>query len=70
MQEFPHQYRASAAGATEGPIRASSAELPSLDTMPPPQYGGAPGYWSPSLRTASFSFSVAYNKHPGWSGRA
>ncbi len=47
MQEFPHHYRVSAAAATEGTVRVSAAELPSLDTMPPPQYGGEPGHWSP-----------------------
>ncbi|EAR20628.1 OsmC family protein [Nitrococcus mobilis] len=47
MQEFPHHYRVSAAGATAGTVRVSAAELPALDTMPPPQYGGEPGHWSP-----------------------
>lgn len=47
MQEFPHQYPASAAAGANGVVRVSSPELPDLETMPPPEFGGEPGYWSP-----------------------
>ena len=47
MQNYPHHYRVSAAGSNEGAVRISSPQLPSLDTTPPPEYGGDSGYWSP-----------------------
>lgn len=47
MHDYPHHYRVSAAGGITGVIRVSSPQLPSLDTTPPPEYGGDPGYWSP-----------------------
>ncbi|TAN07637.1 MAG: OsmC family peroxiredoxin [Rhodanobacteraceae bacterium] len=47
MQEYPHHYRASATGRIQGAVRIASPQLPSLETAPPPEYGGDPGYWSP-----------------------
>ncbi|MGA9341329.1 MAG: OsmC family protein [Rhodanobacteraceae bacterium] len=47
MQDYPHHYRACAAGGSSGAVRISSPQLPPLETTPPPEYGGDPGYWSP-----------------------
>lgn len=47
MQDFPHHYMVSADSGNEGAVRVSSPQLPSLETMPPPEFGGEPGYWSP-----------------------
>lgn len=54
MQAFPHLYLASATAETEGVVTIASPQLPSLETTPPPQYGGESGYWSPeTLLTAA-----------------
>lgn len=47
MQDYPHHYRVSAEGGIQGAVRISSPQLPTLDTTPPPEFGGDPGYWSP-----------------------
>ena len=47
MQDYPHHYHASAKGRVTGVVRVASPELPSLETTPPPEYDGDPGYWSP-----------------------
>lgn len=47
MQDLPHHYRASAAAGTAGVVRITSPQLPALESTPPPEYGGDPGYWSP-----------------------
>ena len=47
MQDYPHHYRVSASGGREGSVSVSGAELPMLETNPPPEYNGPPGYWSP-----------------------
>ena len=54
MQDYPHHYRVSATGGNAGVVRVASPQLPSLETTPPPEYGGDPGYWSPeTLLTAA-----------------
>ncbi|MFD2189376.1 OsmC family protein [Pistricoccus aurantiacus] len=47
MQDYPHRYQVSAAGRPEGSVSVSGAELPMLETNPPPEFNGPPGYWSP-----------------------
>lgn len=47
MQSFPHLYRVSAESGVAGIVDVSSPQLPSLETMAPPEFGGDPGYWSP-----------------------
>ena len=47
MQDYPHHYLASAAGASQGSIVVSGEGLPDLDTQSPPQFGGPEGVWSP-----------------------
>ncbi len=53
MQDFPHHYKVSAQSGREGVVRVSSPQLPSLETMPPPEFGGDPGYWSPETLLAA-----------------
>lgn len=47
MHPYPHSYLATAAGRDSGPVTVASAQLPSLDTAPPPEFGGPGGVWSP-----------------------
>lgn len=53
MHEFPHHYRVTAQSVREGVVQVSSPQLPTLDTMPPPEFGGEPGYWSPETLLAA-----------------
>src|SRR5579863_3794706 len=47
MQPYPHRYGAAAAAEPSGPVTVSSRGLPSLETFPPPEFGGPGGVWSP-----------------------
>jgi organic hydroperoxide reductase OsmC/OhrA len=47
MQAYPHRYEVNAAADVEGDVLVGSEGLPALTTGPPPQFGGAPGRWSP-----------------------
>lgn len=47
MHPYPHHYRASAHGAPTGIVEARSPSLPTLETTPPPEFGGPEGHWSP-----------------------
>lgn len=47
MQEFPHQYRATAKAAPDGDIPLTSNGLPSLRSASPAQFGGPGDRWSP-----------------------
>jgi organic hydroperoxide reductase OsmC/OhrA len=47
MHPYPHTYIASASGETAGPVTVSSAQLPRLETAPPPEFDGPGGVWSP-----------------------
>ncbi len=54
MQGLPHHYHISAEAAVEGGVAVSGNLLPTLDTQPPPEFGGPEGHWSPeTLLTAS-----------------
>ncbi|MEO8746291.1 MAG: OsmC family protein [Rhodanobacter sp.] len=53
MEDLPHHYRASAATGTSGMVSISSPQLPTLESTPPPEYGGDPGYWSPETFLAA-----------------
>ena len=54
MQGFPHHYAVSGQAGTENPVTLSSAGLPDIGSMPPPEFNGPEGYWSPeSLLAAS-----------------
>jgi organic hydroperoxide reductase OsmC/OhrA len=47
VHPYPHTYLAAAAGRDCGPVTVTSAQLPSLDTAPPPEFDGPRGAWSP-----------------------
>lgn len=47
MQPFPHQYAVAARAGLTGTVLVSSAGLSSLETAPPPSFGGPEGFWSP-----------------------
>jgi organic hydroperoxide reductase OsmC/OhrA len=56
MHPYPHRYRVQAQGATTGSVRVVGELLPTLETFPPPEFGGPSGYWSPeSLLVASIA---------------
>lgn len=44
---LPHHYSVAAAGTEEGTVRVSAHGLPDLQTLPPPEFGGPGGTWSP-----------------------
>ncbi|WP_374669642.1 OsmC family protein [Ramlibacter sp.] len=47
MHPYPHRYTVQASAGTSGPVACDSAGLPRLETTPPPEFDGPPGYWSP-----------------------
>ena len=54
MHAFPHVYKVKVDSAAEGEVRLGAEGLPQLATMPPPEFDGPPGYWSPeTLLTAA-----------------
>jgi len=56
MKAYPHVYRAGARGSMAGSVPVSSADLPELQTAPPPEFDGPGGVWSPeTLLVASIA---------------
>lgn len=54
MHPYPHRYQVSASARPDGEVRLDSPELAGLNSMPPPEFDGPGGYWSPeTLLTAS-----------------
>lgn len=54
MQDLPHRYVVNARADVEGEVTLASEGAPGLASLPPPQFGGPEGYWSPeSLLTAA-----------------
>lgn len=47
MQEFPHHYDVSAAGAVDGDIDVSARHLPTLHSASPVEFDGPGNRWSP-----------------------
>ncbi|HYD76934.1 OsmC family protein [Ramlibacter sp.] len=47
MHPYPHHYSVQARGGAEGTVSLGSAGLPALESTPPPEFDGPPGYWSP-----------------------
>lgn len=47
MHPYPHSYVVSAAAQNAGLVTVSSAQLPNLETAPPPEFDGPGGVWSP-----------------------
>ena len=54
MHPFPHHYRVRVGIAPEGEVSLDSDGLAQIRSMPPPEFGGPGGYWSPeTLLTAA-----------------
>ena len=54
MHPFPHLYRVRVAIAPEGEVSLESEGLARIHSLPPPEWGGPGGYWSPeTLLTAA-----------------
>ncbi len=53
MHPYPHSYIATAAGTSAGVVPVGSPGLATLDTTPPPQFGGPEGSWSPETLLAA-----------------
>ncbi len=47
MHPFPHNYRVRIGMAPDGEVSLDSEGLPQLRSLPPPEWGGPGGYWSP-----------------------
>ena len=47
MHPYPHVYKVSVAGPTEGDVALTSPGLPELASQAPPEFDGPAGYWSP-----------------------
>ncbi len=47
MQSFPHYYRAQAHGYPQGNVDLSSDEAEIISSLPPVEFGGPGGKWSP-----------------------
>lgn len=47
MHEFPHLYQVLASSEMDGVVRVAAAQLPTLETGAPPEFGGREGLWSP-----------------------
>ena len=54
MHPFPHHYRVRVGIAPEGEVSLDSDGLAQIRSLPPPEFGGPGGYWSPeTLLTAA-----------------
>lgn len=54
MHPYPHTYTVSAAAQAAGEVTLGSTGLADLPSMPPPEFDGPGGYWSPeTLLTAA-----------------
>lgn len=47
MEQLPHHYRVTAAGAADGPVELRHNRLPVLRSASPSQFGGPGNLWSP-----------------------
>jgi organic hydroperoxide reductase OsmC/OhrA len=47
MHPFPHQYRVRLRATPDAPLELTGEGLPAIASLPPPQFGGPGGYWSP-----------------------
>jgi len=47
MQAFPHHYRVSASGHSEGDVDVTADRVATIPTAPPPEFGGPGDRWSP-----------------------
>lgn len=47
MDSLPHHYVTRAAGGPAGSVQVTAEDRPTLETAPPPEFGGPAGTWSP-----------------------
>ena len=47
MEPFPHHYKITATGGTDGPVQVGADALPQISTAPPAEFGGPGDAWSP-----------------------
>jgi len=47
MHPYPHLYRVAATGEPTGTVQVTAAQLPDIETAPPPEFDGPGGTWSP-----------------------
>ena len=47
MHPYPHRYQVRISANPEGATRLTSDGLPELASLPPPEFDGPGGYWSP-----------------------
>ena len=47
MHPYPHHYKVRAGATADGEVRLGGEGLPDLQSMPPPEFDGPGGYWSP-----------------------
>jgi organic hydroperoxide reductase OsmC/OhrA len=47
MHPFPHTYRVRVDAAPQGELSLNSEGLSEIRSLPPPEWGGPGGYWSP-----------------------
>lgn len=47
MHPFPHHYAVRIRATPDAPLALTGEGLPELPSLPPPQFGGPGGYWSP-----------------------
>ena len=60
MHPFPHRYRIRTVASPDAPVRLSGENLPVLESLPPPEFDGPGGYWSPeTLLLAAVADCVA-----------
>lgn len=53
MHPYPHHYQVSICAAATGEVTVSSPGLADIPSMPPPEFDGPPGYWSPETLLAA-----------------
>ena len=53
MQEYPHHYTVAATTQSEGHVLLEGAGLASIESAPPPEFGGPEGFWSPETLLVS-----------------
>lgn len=47
MHPYPHRYKVRVGATPEGEVRLSGDDLPELQSLPPPEFDGPGGFWSP-----------------------
>jgi organic hydroperoxide reductase OsmC/OhrA len=47
MHPFPHQYKIRIGATADGEVTLGGEGLPDMQSMPPPEFDGPGGYWSP-----------------------